>query len=106
MKGIVPFAVILIFSSTLAYGEMYKWVDEKGTLHFADDLSNVPEKYRPDAEMRKTTQETSAPETKGRIERAIDSPTSSPKLLNPSGWKFIFSEDMNCGLLKFFSMGG
>jgi hypothetical protein len=31
----------------LAVGqEVYKWVDQKGTVHFADDLSRVPERYR------------------------------------------------------------
>ena len=41
---------------------MYRWVDEKGTVHFADDLSNVPEKYRSDAETRKTPKEADSPE--------------------------------------------
>lgn len=58
---------VFIFTLLMApcYGDMYRWVDEKGTLHFADDLSKVPEKYRSDAEMRKTPKEmreTSAPE--------------------------------------------
>ncbi|MDP2972448.1 MAG: DUF4124 domain-containing protein, partial [Deltaproteobacteria bacterium] len=26
--------------------EIYRWVDEKGTIHFADDFTLVPEKYR------------------------------------------------------------
>lgn len=26
--------------------ELYRWVDEKGTVHFTDDLNQVPEKYR------------------------------------------------------------
>jgi hypothetical protein len=26
--------------------EVYKWVDEKGTVHFAEDESSVPEEYR------------------------------------------------------------
>jgi hypothetical protein len=31
----------------LGFGqEVYRWVDEKGTVHFVDDLSLVPEKYR------------------------------------------------------------
>jgi hypothetical protein len=31
----------------LTFGqEIYQWVDEKGTLRFADDLSLVPERYR------------------------------------------------------------
>jgi hypothetical protein len=32
------------------------------TVHFTDDLSRVPEKYRRDAESRKTIEEISAPE--------------------------------------------
>jgi peptidoglycan hydrolase CwlO-like protein len=36
-----------LFFSALAFGqEVYKWVDEKGTVHFSDDLGQVPEKYR------------------------------------------------------------
>ncbi|MGQ9636711.1 MAG: retroviral-like aspartic protease family protein [Thermodesulfobacteriota bacterium] len=35
------------------YCEIYKWVDENGTLNFTDDLSKIPEKYRPDIEIRK-----------------------------------------------------
>jgi clan AA aspartic protease (TIGR02281 family) len=72
MKAVFPFIVILIFFPTFAYGEMYKWVDDKGTLHFADDLSNVPEKYRPDVEMRKPKQETSSPEIKEKMKKPSD----------------------------------
>ncbi len=37
----------LLFFSVLAFGQgVYKWVDEKGTAHFTDDLSSVPERYR------------------------------------------------------------
>jgi clan AA aspartic protease (TIGR02281 family) len=49
-----------------AYGQMYKWVDEKGTAHFADDLSKIPERYRPDAEIRKVPKEVSLPENRER----------------------------------------
>lgn len=54
-----------------SYGEMYKWVDEKGTVHFTDDLSSIPEKYRQDAETRKPSAETSAPQL-------LERPKSSP----------------------------
>lgn len=50
---------MVVIAVSLSYGEMYKWMDEKGTVHFADDLSNVPEKYRSDAEMRKMPKEMS-----------------------------------------------
>jgi peptidoglycan hydrolase CwlO-like protein len=48
MKKIGPIIVVgLLFYSALAIGqEVYKWVDEKGTVHFSDDLDQVPEKYR------------------------------------------------------------
>jgi clan AA aspartic protease (TIGR02281 family) len=36
---------------------MYKWVDGNGTVHFTDDPSSIPEKYRSDAESRKTHKE-------------------------------------------------
>jgi len=37
----------LILCSVISAGqEVYRWVDEKGTVHFTDDLSQVPEKYR------------------------------------------------------------
>jgi len=80
MKVIFYYIVILLVFSCPAFGEMYKWVDEKGTLHFADDLSKVPEKYRPDAEMQKTPREISTPETREKkIERSttLPAPTTS-----------------------------
>ena len=40
-------------AASSGYGEMYKWTDEKGTVHFADDLSHVPEKHRPSVEIRR-----------------------------------------------------
>ena len=40
-------SMALILTSLLALGqELYRWVDEKGTVHFTDDLGLVPEKYR------------------------------------------------------------
>jgi len=53
---------ILVALAASSYGEMYKWLDEKGTIHFTDDLSTIPEKYREDAEARKPPQETSTPQ--------------------------------------------
>jgi clan AA aspartic protease (TIGR02281 family) len=63
-----------------SYGDMYKYVDEKGTVHFVDDISKIPEKYQPDAELRKTPQEISAPEMK-----ATPSASPVPKASEPEG---------------------
>jgi len=54
-------AILIVVVGFSAYGEMYKWVDKKGTVHFTDDLSKVPEEFRSDAESRKMPKEVSAP---------------------------------------------
>jgi clan AA aspartic protease (TIGR02281 family) len=58
---------------------MYKWVDEKGTIHFTDDLSSIPEKYRPDAETRKPTKEISAPKPQGNSKPSLPQKVSEPE---------------------------
>ncbi len=50
----------LLFSSVLAFGqEVYRWEDEKGTVHFADDLASVPERYRDQVQKKVAPQEPS-----------------------------------------------
>jgi hypothetical protein len=48
MKKMILLSTIgLLILATLAFGqEVYRWVDEQGTVHFTDDLGQVPEKYR------------------------------------------------------------
>jgi clan AA aspartic protease (TIGR02281 family) len=80
MKITILCVLISMVFITPSYGDMYKWVDEKGTIHFTDDISTIPEKYQPDAELRKAPQEISAPETK---EKPSASPV--PKTSEPEG---------------------
>jgi aspartyl protease family protein len=61
MMVIVFCIVLLTIFVSPGNAEMYKWVDDKGTVHFTDDFSTIPEKYREDAETRKP-KETSAPQ--------------------------------------------
>ncbi len=52
----------LIFYSGMSFGqEIYRWVDEKGAIHFTDDFTLVPEKYRDQVQKRKSS-EKPAPE--------------------------------------------
>ena len=44
--------------------DVYKWVDEKGTVHFSEDESGVPEKYRDQLEKKSLPEEPKPP--KGR----------------------------------------
>ena len=47
----IVFGLILHFQLTHAQ-QIYKWVDEKGTTHYADNVNAVPEKYRNQVQKR------------------------------------------------------
>ena len=70
---------ILIALALPASAEMYKWVDEKGTVHFTDDISSIPEKYREDVEMRKTPTGTPGQEVREKSAPAPAQKTSEPE---------------------------
>src|SRR5258706_4179843 len=38
--------VVLLSSVLLAHAEIYKWVDQAGSIHFSDTLAGVPAEYR------------------------------------------------------------
>jgi hypothetical protein len=48
--------LIFYYASSLGQ-EVYRWVDEKGTVHFADDLTLVPEKYQGQVQKKVAPQE-------------------------------------------------
>ena len=39
-------------------GEVYRWTDEKGTIHFTDDVSKIPKPYSDQAERIEVQEET------------------------------------------------
>ena len=47
-----PFHNLISFS-----GEIYRWTDEKGVVHFTDDVSKVPARYRSQVDKREVTEE-------------------------------------------------
>lgn len=71
--------LVTIFLPTpfLFSGEVYRWTDEKGTVHFTDDASKIPEERSEQAEriempdeMLKETERTGSPE--GKSDRVKD----------------------------------
>jgi len=64
MRKTVLIAVLTIGYSVipfLIYAEVYKWIDEKGTIHFTDDRSKVPLSYGDQIEIKKEIQEEKIP---------------------------------------------
>jgi hypothetical protein len=49
--------------------EVYKWVDEKGTVHFSEDASSVPERYREQIEKKSMSEEARETEEKAKGRR-------------------------------------
>jgi hypothetical protein len=42
----VALFVMLAILPELAYAQMYRWVDERGIVHFTDDLNSIPERFK------------------------------------------------------------
>jgi len=64
-----------IFST--AYAETYSWTDEKGTLHFTEDLGGVPEKIRSKARIVDGTETPSEDESVSQ-EPTAKTPAAAP----------------------------
>ena len=79
MRSLLLLTVILGVWVASSYGEMYKWVDEKGTVHFTDDLSTIPEKYHEEAETRKPSKETPTPKPQEKSKPSLPEKISEPE---------------------------
>jgi hypothetical protein len=58
---ILSLIILLILISTPGYTQVYKWVDEKGVVHFTDDMTKIPDKYRPKTDKIGVPEEKSEP---------------------------------------------
>lgn len=73
VSGLICAVLLIPFS---AHAEFYKWVDDQGDVHFTDQYANIPEKYRPFVETRKTPIESPPPTITGKPPRDL-TPESS-----------------------------
>jgi hypothetical protein len=48
------FGLFCLLAASFSYGQVYKWVDDSGTIHFTDDPAKVPEHYWDRVEEKKT----------------------------------------------------
>ena len=63
-------ALILFFLNNPSLAkEIYKWVDEKGTVHFSEDESSVPEDYREQTEKKPVPEEAKPPEERAKVKK-------------------------------------
>lgn len=88
--------IIAIFCSVRARADMYKYVDDKGTLSITDDLAKVPEKYRANIETIKeekiqvvTPPSQNVPEKEVLQSSNKQQPTDSAQRITESPLKFL-----------------
>ncbi len=79
MRLILLCIALLAISIPFSHAEMYKWVDDKGTVHFTDDLSTIPEKYRENAETRKPPKEISTPQPREQPKPSLPGKATEPE---------------------------
>jgi len=79
MRFLASFIIALAVLVSSSYGEMYKWVDENGTVHFTDDLSTIPERNREGAETRKPPKETPTPKPQEKPRPPLAEKISEPE---------------------------
>jgi len=68
--SIVIFSGLLIFQTT--HAEIFKWIDEKGTVHFTEDPATIPEKYREKVKSRTTEEDLMTPEERARARKQYE----------------------------------
>ncbi|MFB3886315.1 MAG: DUF4124 domain-containing protein [Thermodesulfobacteriota bacterium] len=70
MKRIETLAVMGLFVIVFIYqpvqAEIYRWIDEKGTIHFTEDPATIPEKYKEKAGSRTTEEDLMTPEERAK----------------------------------------
>jgi hypothetical protein len=52
MKGVLLIITFVLLASVGRAGEVLKWVDDQGVVHYTDNGASVPEKYRGQIERR------------------------------------------------------
>jgi len=72
MKVTIIVLFCLFVFCGVGLGEIYKWVDEKGTVHFTEDWERIPEKYRDQVKRKEMPEEPTPREDRIREQEMRD----------------------------------
>ncbi len=81
IKGILSlslFSLLIVVFSVAIAADIYKWIDENGSIHFSDSTANVPAKYRSQVSKIDLRNKNESPDKSKAIERKDGSNDSSP----------------------------
>ena len=80
---------LLLASSVISAQEIHRWTDEKGVVHFTDDPSQIPEKYRDQIKTEKIRTESPPPASQAQPQIAPTGPPSGKAVEPPSERKDV-----------------
>src|SRR3989337_415614 len=72
--------ILFVLIAELSFGEVYKWVDEKGVVHFTDDITQIPEKHRKTLEEMEIREEGAEAKTERGSQPKKDEDTDRDRL--------------------------
>ena len=105
LRLLILVSCLLSFSFAIGQ-EIYRWVDEKGTIHLTDDMSLVPERYRDQVQRKKPPKEPSlsvSPRVSKGEETGKESKSASERkdlLGRGESWWKAKAEEWNAKLLE------
>lgn len=80
MKTALVIIAVLVFASSATAGEYFKWIDERGVVHFTNIPSSVPQEYKEEAERRVMPSEKETPSGTTRESAvATEQPAGEPR---------------------------
>lgn len=86
MRSMIYILFFLIFISLVYAQTVYKWTDEKGVIHFSDDLDGVPPAYRDRVKVEKW-------EDIRKPEASSPAPSGTPLQNKEEGQTDIYGQD-------------
>ena len=87
MKGLCIVLIVgLTVGASLAFGQsIYRWVDDKGGVHFTDDPTGIPEKYQIQERKENPPPDTTPTAPKGQppVSKSVPKPSAPVKKIEP-----------------------
>lgn len=72
VPGLLAVVVGGLMMLQVSQAEIFKWVDDKGTVHFTEDPATIPEKYQEKVKSRTTEEDLMTPEERVRARKRYE----------------------------------
>jgi hypothetical protein len=79
MKGVLVAVILLAWPAGPAYAETYRWTEEGGVVHFADNFAKIPSRYQQKATVESDRSSVNIMPASGAAERAAAEPGAGAK---------------------------